>query len=217
MNLLLDQLSWGNPAQEDVDNLKVTNFLSSLLPALKMKAPFMNTSAATAEELRCLQDYAARRHDGARRHIFDGDLVPYINRLFVANGCEAPHVEQITGSIVSDVLPIITQLKFHFQRPRPAQLAYYLRMPLYPNFSKYVSSPSYPSGHSVLAAVLTEALAAEYASVFPDCYQVMRKFAGEVMESRLYMGVHYPSDNRFALTVSQAILDHPGFIEKYLR
>ncbi len=217
MHLLLDQLGWGNPSHEDSVNLRTTNYLTPVLATLKKRAPFLNSSEATREELQQLLAYGRRREDGARRHIFDSELVPYINDLFCRNGCELEQVTSITKSIVADVLPVITQLKYYFQRPRPAQLAYYLKIPLHPNFSRFVSSPSYPSGHSVLAGVLTEALAHEYSSIFGDCYQIMRKFSGEVMESRLYMGVHYPSDNTFALSVCQAILQHPGFIEKYLK
>lgn len=215
MHLLFDQIGWGNPSLEDQNNIQVTNYLDDLLPTLKQQGPFQNSSQATREELQQLIAYSEYQSESKRRKLFDGELVPYINQLFIRNGCDKAHVEETTSEIVMDVLPIITKLKFFFQRPRPQQLAYYYRLPFFPNFSHFVSSPSYPSGHSVLAAVLTEVLSWHYAAVFPDCFAVMRHFSGEVMESRLYMGVHYPSDNRFALKVAQSILDHPGFKDKY--
>lgn len=215
MQFLLDQLAWGNPSIEDLSNIKLTTYLDDLLPDLKDHAPFLNTSAGTRQELAQLATYSEYREHSARRHVFDGELVPYVNDLFIRNGCDPDHVKTISQNVVADVLPLITKLKFFYQRPRPAQLAYYLKIPFFPHFSKYVSSPSYPSGHSVLAGVLTEVLSGEYSAVFPGCYEVMRKFSGEVMESRLYMGVHYPSDNRFALHVAQQILNHSGFHVKY--
>lgn len=217
MQFLLDQLAYGNPSQEDMRNIEVTSYLDDLVRILKSDkhAPFLNTSPATREELRQLVTYSELQEHSARRNIFDGDLVPYVRELFVRNGCESEPVHRLTLQIVQDVLPVITKLKYHYQRPRPYQLAYYFGMKFYPNFSRYVSSPSYPSGHSVLGAVLTEVLAAEYSGVFTTCYEVMRKLCGEIMESRLYMGVHYPSDNRFALHVAQQLLNHPGFREKY--
>ena len=215
MQLLLDQLAWGNPAQEDVRNMETPTFLDDLLPRLKQQDCFANSSDATREELKQLVGYSEYQDHSIRRRIFDQELVPAINALFVKNGCDGERLGKVTHSVVIDVLPLITKLKYHFQRPRPFQLAYYLGVRLYPNFSHFVSSPSYPSGHCVMGAVLTEVLATQYSSVFPDLPEVMRKFCAEVMESRLYMGVHYPSDNRFALQVSQAIVDHKHFRRKY--
>ena len=37
----------------------------------------------------------------------------------------------------------------------------------------------------------------------------------DVAYSRLYLGVHYPSDNDFAIEIAKEILKHPDFTKKY--
>ncbi len=213
--ILLDEIVWGNPSQEDVHNMQVTNYLDVLLPDLQNIRPFYNSSAGTREELNQLVRYSQQRDNSARRNVFDGDLVPYINNLFIKNGADSSDVMTTTKNLVDDVLPLITKLKYHHQRPRPFQLAHYLGLKFFPSFSKYVSSPSYPSGHTTLCLIIAEVLSTHYANSYPTCFEVMKKFSGEVMDSRLYMGVHYASDNRFACQVAQAVIDNKNFREKY--
>ena len=43
---------------------------------------------------------------------------------------------------------------------------------------------------------------------------VYKEFCKE-QESRLYLGVHYPSDNDIAMKISQIILNNPEFMNKY--
>jgi hypothetical protein len=213
--IVLDELAWGNPSLEDVQNMEVHNYLDVLLPMLQNDPPFYNTSAATRAELNQLVEYSKTRMQSARRNIFDGDLVPYINELFIKNGIGREDVCATTENLVHDLLPLITKLKYHYQRPRPFQLAYYHGLKFFPCFSKFVSSPSYPSGHTTLCLVISEVLATHYSIAYPTCYEVLKKFSGEVMESRLYMGVHYASDNKFACKVAQMIIDNIAFREKY--
>ena len=210
-----DDIKYGNPSREDVHNIKVKSYLDEILPSMLKSVPFRNSSIGTKEELNKLVTYAKYTENSARRNIFDGDLVPYMEGLFVNNGADAEDVHKTVNDLVIDILPVITKLKYEFQRPRPFQLACYYNLAFYPAFSKYVSSPSYPSGHTVLCLVIAEVLSYQYATVFPGCHEVMTKFSGEVMESRLYLGVHYPSDNTFGCEVANAILLNSKFRQKY--
>ena len=63
----------------------------------------------------------------------------------------------------------------------------------------------------MIAAVLCDVLGNQ----FPDSYEAMIEFTKEVRESRLYLGVHYPSDNDIAMKVSEIILSNPEFMQKY--
>lgn len=211
----MDSLKWGNPTLSDINNMGIRNYLHPLLKQLTGQPPAKNSSPAVLAELKQLVEYTQLDENSPRKHIFDGDLLTYINELFISNGIPAEKVCQTTMDILHDILPLITSLKFHYQRPRPYQLAYYYNLPLYPSFSKYITSPSYPSGHVIMCLVIAEVLQNQYGVEYPDCYETMRNFCGEVMESRLYMGVHYKSDNQFALKVVQAITSDPGFRRKY--
>jgi hypothetical protein len=43
----------------------------------------------------------------------------------------------------------------------------------------------------------------------------LKELADDISVSRLYMGVHYPSDTEFANYVVDVVLSHPDFRKKY--
>lgn len=210
---LLDKIQFGNPSAEDVIQIRKVNYLDKLLPELMKDtfAPPKNSSRATMEELNVLTQYAERVEAKGRKEIFDASLVPAIEDLFVRNGANPEFIKTTTTSVVADILPLITKLKFKHQRPRPQQLAHYYELKFYPHFSYFSSSPAYPSGHTCIAAVLCEVLG----NLYPEAWQIMRDFVKEVAESRLYLGVHYPSDNEFSYKMKEIILKNPEFKQKY--
>jgi membrane-associated phospholipid phosphatase len=83
-------------------------------------------------------------------------------------------------------LGITDVLKYTVNRPRP-----YVT---YPDIFKKSDggSPSFPSGHTSSAFAMATALTLEY----PQWYIIVPSFAyaGAVGYSRMYLGVHYPSD-----------------------
>src|SRR5438876_11829055 len=105
MQLSLDQLVWGNPCQEHAGNLGIKGYLDELLPDLYKQSPFLNSSAATRNELDQLVQYGTMQEYSARRNIFDGELVPYINDLFCRNGCDKDEITTTTMHVVKDVQP----------------------------------------------------------------------------------------------------------------
>jgi membrane-associated phospholipid phosphatase len=115
--------------------------------------------------------------------------------------------------IHNDITPLIVKLKYSYQRIRPNQLAYMLQMRLYPYKSNFSDTPSYPSGHTIQAKVYCEVLSNKY----PQYHHQLISLADDIANSRLYMGVHYPSDNKFGKYVSDLILNHPEFKTKYLK
>lgn len=207
----IDEIVFGNPSKQDYQNMQVPGYLDSLLDELKTFLPPPNSSDETKQELIVLLRYTKSTHI-SRKELFDKMLIPHLNDLFVRNGAKQEEVCEITESIVKDVLPIITKLKYHYQRPRPYQLAYYYpEMELYPDFSHFVSSPAYPSGHGVMGLVAGHVLG----NLYPESHSVMKNFMREILQSRLALGVHYPTDNQFAETVALAIVSHPEFQHKY--
>lgn len=207
----IDKIRFGNPSKEDHYNMKVENYLDRIIPKLRNMSAPANSSRATKEELNLLMDYAGQVEANGRKSVFDSSLVPYIEDLFARNGADPDYVHELTQGVVDDVLPVITKLKYYFNRPRPYQLAYYYQLKLFPDFSMFVSSPSYPSGHATLGTVLCHVLGNHY----PESYETMLGFLQEVAESRLYLGVHYPSDVNMAELTARAILDNVEFKVKY--
>lgn len=207
----IDELKYGAPSKEDYHNLQITNYLDRHLDFLYRYQPAVNSSEHTKNELIELLRHSKARQI-TRKELFDRSLIPFLNQLFIDNDADPQDVTTTTQNICIDVLPIITKLKYYFNRPRPYQLLYYYPdIELYPDYSYFVSSPSYPSGHAIIGLVAGHVLANHY----PQSYATMNNFMQEIQLSRLALGVHYPSDNKFAQIVVDKIISDHEFLTKY--
>lgn len=116
--------------------------------------------------------------------------------------------ESATCQLINGV--ITTTMKYSFNRPRP--------FVTYPNdFTKHsvAGSKSFPSGHTSMAF----AAATNISLMYPKWYVIAPAFAwaSTVGYSRMYLGVHYPSDVLAGMIVGSgsAIIVHYGF--KWIR
>jgi hypothetical protein len=202
----LNDIKFGNPCLRDHKMIHTENYLDRLIPFLKKYTPPENNSQATRAEINQLVNLLAtpRNNDN---NLYDEQLTAYIKAVFVNAGADAEEIQSIITDIANDVLPLITKLKFIFQRPRPATLAYYCGVPLHPDFSYFTNSPSYPSCHTALTAITCETLG----NLYPESYAQMQKITATVRDSRLYLGVHYSSDNDMAMIVANKVLENPEF------
>ena len=108
---------------------------------------------------------------------------------------------------------LILKSKYHFNRARPYQLSFYFINQEELNPLKTVSghTPAYPSGHTIQAFVITDILSYH----FPEHKEVFEKIQRRVAQSRIIIGVHYPSDNSFAVQIAQKVKEHIQIKELY--
>lgn len=210
MEIHLDDISWGNPSMLDYNLIQKQGYLDVLLPGLENIYPPLNSSATTKSEIENLMRYV-NAPKNSQNHLFDEALLTEIKKCFTDAGADQKFVDSVCQKIADDVVPLVTKLKFHFNRPRPSQLAYYLNLSLYPSFSYFVSNPSYPSGHTTLTAVTCEVLG----NLYPTAYNKAKILINEARSSRLFLGLHYPSDNEMAIVVAERIFQLPSFKKKY--
>ncbi|MEQ1585916.1 MAG: phosphatase PAP2 family protein [Cyclobacteriaceae bacterium] len=86
--------------------------------------------------------------------------------------------------------------KYYYHFPRPIQTMVGFKTILgTPNF------PSYTSGHSTFSGAAAEVLA----YIFPSEAQVVRDWAIEAAESRIYGGIHYRFDSEVGLETGRAV------------
>lgn len=110
-----------------------------------------------------------------------------------------------------DIGALIIQLKSHYQRPRPFQLALYTNQNLHPYDSVSAQSPSYPSGHATQALFILSVIAFHYEEKKDE----LMKLAKQIADSRVILGLHYPSDNEFGFQIVKQLLLKDDIKEKY--
>jgi hypothetical protein len=106
---------------------------------------------------------------------------------------------------------VLFLLKYHFQRPRPLQLAYLYAVDLYPFLATNANSPAYPSGHAFDAYKVAFLLSKRY----PEKSMQLMNMADRIAISRIKGGVHYPSDSIISKMLARELVDN-GFLDKYL-
>ena len=94
------------------------------------------------------------------------------------------------------ILSVVYFFKYTINRARPHQIDESLdRLS-----SDTADTPAYPSGHAFQAYYLAKVLSERYPEKMSELYEVAEACA----LSRVYAGLHYPSDNRF----SRWLVDH---------
>lgn len=83
--------------------------------------------------------------------------------------------------------------KYIINRARPYDINPQIRLLI----SKTADTPAYPSGHAFQAYYLAHVLSKQY----PRKTKELWRLADECALSRVYAGLHYPSDNQFSKTL----------------
>ena len=99
------------------------------------------------------------------------------------------------------IKPVIMNLKYIHNRPRPYQLASKYGLKITLRDSKTAQTPAYPSGHTSYTALSAYILAAKYPQFAEHFFDKIQS-AGM---ARMLMGVHYPSDNEASMIITGAL------------
>jgi hypothetical protein len=115
--------------------------------------------------------------------------------------------------IMSAVAPVVMKVKAKNQRPRPYQVAMYIDVSLRPYKTFSGHSPSWPSGHSCQARMLTLCLG----EMYPDLQNKLSELENMVHNSRLCLGIHYPSDLQAGADLADEMFDNEDITDKLLQ
>ena len=153
--------------------------------------PYDNGSRETLRELHWLLEY----NDGVidNEIVKEGDEVPDVFETY----CKENNLSFDTKyykKILKESRKPILKLKYHYNRPRPYQLAEFYQIE---DFKRHeldsAKTPSYPSGHSIQGYMMGSILGSKY----PSHYQNFMNLGAFVSESRLMARAHFPSDVEF--------------------
>lgn len=136
------------------------------------------------------------------------DIEKYFKEYLESIGLKYPKEE--VKSLLDDTKGIIYKLKYHYNRPRPAQLAKALGLKFHNEPLDTANTPSYPSGHSTQGRLIGKFLATKY----PEHSDEIMNLADEISNARLVAKVHYPSDSKFGLSIGDALFD---FLKRRIR
>ena len=93
------------------------------------------------------------------------------------------------------------ELKYHYNRPRPYQLAEYYNIKLGGNVLESMKTPSYPSGHSAQGILIGKVLQTK----LPINTDAFLEAGKRISYSRNIGRAHYPSDSRLGEDIGDAM------------
>ena len=109
--------------------------------------------------------------------------------------------EEELKKITKESAKIIYELKYHYNRPRPYQIAEFYGIDLNGTELDSMKTPSYPSGHAVQGYLIGEIL-----SNMDKTNAVLYKGMGEeIAHSRILAKAHYPSDKTYGHKVAMEL------------
>jgi acid phosphatase (class A) len=97
--------------------------------------------------------------------------------------------------------PVVMNLKYKFNRPRPAQLAPLFGLEINVTETDTHHTPAYPSGHTFYTAMAAHLLADKNPELSGEFFRQV----GVAGYARCLQGVHYPSDNDAAMALSGVV------------
>ena len=191
----IDDMVYGVPNtsyQERMD-AKLEYFDESIYDLIKVGSPPSNSSQTTKDEIHHINSL---EKDEELFYKYD-DKFSYA--LFdYASENNLKYDQNKLNKIKKEASNVILHSKYHFNRPRPAQLAKVHGIELKHMQTESGHTPSYPSSHAAQSRLLALLIADDN----PDHKDSLINIADEVAYSREVGGIHYPSDNEFGKKVA---------------
>lgn len=211
-SIYLNELKFGNPTQTQLEIINSQNYLENILELNNFPPP-NNDSIVTLQELNILSDNIEKlsmNHNSDKLIKFTEidinlktNIINHFKELFDLDFTE------LVDNIRQDIEPLILKLKYYYNRPRPNQLASILKLKLAP-FNQSVT-PSYPCSHTLLTKTLLHVINLKH----PELQEETKLICQVVSDSRVFLGLNYPSDNDFSDEITQLIVSEQSFKMKY--
>jgi len=164
--------------------------------------PPENNSQTTKREIQEVVELTKRRTEQQKHlvRIVDEDVKLIFDPLLNKYNLSYPK-DKIKKLYDTVIYPVITNLKWQYNRPRPQQLAPKLGMEVNYISTETIHTPSYPSGHTAYATMLASVLS----EMYPEHSSELYKLANVAGKAREIQGVHYESDNDASMVIVGAL------------
>ena len=146
----------------------------------------------------------------------DFNVKEVLEREYAKMGIDYKMLESRIDRIMNDLGGLVMQLKVFYNRPRAYQVAYYTKQNFNPSATISGNSPAYPSGHSTQSWFM----GLYVSGLFPQQKNKIMRLASDIADTRLALGVHYPSDQEFGKMIAHTLYKKPKiqktiYSEKY--
>ncbi len=168
-------------------NKPLGNFEGFPIEKFKNIPPPENESTETEEEIDYIDSIPVENEFVESGDELYGKFQSFLN----SKGLEYP--EEEINKAIKGLGPIIMKLKYHYNRPRPNQIANAKNLKLDSEHLDSAKTPSYPSGHATRGIFLGRYLA----DLYPEYEKELRQIGEDIAFSRNMAKVHYPSDSEF--------------------
>ena len=213
----MTELRYGNLTKELQSQLEVKNIFTEYLAEFSF-IEYPNYYESSQEIISIIKTQESAETSGKWEAIksfcdlWDSDLILALEKTLdmLDIPFDDEYIEYLT-KVTEDLGSFIVQLKNHYQRPRPFQVAFYTEQDLHPYDSVSAQSPSYPSGHAMQSYLICNIIAYHY----EEKKEQLLKIAKQIADSRIIMGIHYPSDNSFGIQVVKELMLKDDIKEKY--
>lgn len=208
----MEDIFWGNLYKQQEDSA------NSLPSKLKPVAEYFSADEfifpnieESGEEIQLLIG-AIDNHNKSINNTYielDKDAFAYYRKFGQQIGIKSKDTDDAIKFIKSQISPLILDLKRYWNRARPYQYGYLLDLPIHPHKTKSGgTTPCYPSGHSLQAIAFNKILSKKY----PNKSVILDKLENDVHQSRIALGVHFPSDINFSIQIGEYLTINNMFV-----
>jgi hypothetical protein len=185
-NVVYSNDSMSDKHAKKIEGIKDGLFKDFNYSKYKVKNPPKNNSMVVYNELQFLKDLP---EDNSYVEEHD-DIEKVFEQVCKENNVEYP--KELVKKLLKSAAGIILDLKYHYNRPRPFQLAEYYNIKLGEYVMESMKTPSYPSGHSAQGILVGKVLQTK----LPINTDAFLEAGKRISYSRNLGRAHYPSDSR---------------------
>ena len=162
---------------------------------LPKRQPPENDSSLTLKEIK----YLSKVEPNEKFATSHDDVVDSFMELIEKNSLDISRKD--IKKIVKESVKFIMELKYHYNRPRPYQVAEFYDIDLNGTTLDSMKTPSYPSGHAIQGYLIGDYLSHKDPS---NSEEYLTK-GSDIAESRIVAKAHYPSDRDYGKQVAKVL------------
>ena len=197
-NVVYSNDSMSDKHAKKIEGIKDGLFKDFNYSKYKVKTPPKNNSMVVYNELQFLKDLP----EDDEYVVEHDDIEKVFEQVCIEHNLEYP--KELVKKLLKSAAGIILDLKYHYNRPRPNQLASHYNIKLGEKVLESMKTPSYPSGHSAQGILIGKVLQTK----LPINTDAFLEAGKRISYSRNLGRAHYPSDSKLGEDIGNEMFRH---------